>query len=104
MEQNEAITAKFLDDKEFRGAVSRYLLKQVYEQITRRGACRLTAEASAGRRPRAQGAAFVFCGHHQWSGCGIKAEPPMPFKLSLLESQPWPRRRQGAGSHGRLPS
>jgi type I restriction enzyme R subunit len=33
MEQNEAITAKFLDDKEFRGAVSRYLLKQVYEQI-----------------------------------------------------------------------
>jgi type I restriction enzyme R subunit len=33
MEQNEEITAKFLDDKEFRGAVSRYLLKQVYEQI-----------------------------------------------------------------------
>jgi len=33
MEQNETITAKFLDDKEFRGAVSRYLLKQVYEQI-----------------------------------------------------------------------
>jgi type I restriction enzyme R subunit len=33
MEQNEAITAKFLDDKEFRGSVSRYLLKQVYEQI-----------------------------------------------------------------------
>jgi hypothetical protein len=27
MEQNEALTAKFLDDKEFRGAVSRYLLK-----------------------------------------------------------------------------
>jgi type I restriction enzyme, R subunit len=33
MEQNEALTAKFLDDKEFRGAVSRYLLKRVYEQI-----------------------------------------------------------------------
>ena len=33
MEQNEAITAKFLDDKAFRGSVSRYLLKQVYEQI-----------------------------------------------------------------------
>ena len=33
MEQNEAITAKFLDDKAFRGAVSRYLLRQVYEQI-----------------------------------------------------------------------
>ena len=33
MEQNEAITAKFLDDKAFRGLVSRYLLKQVYEQI-----------------------------------------------------------------------
>jgi len=33
MDQNEAITAKFLDDKEFRGAVSRHLLKQVYEQI-----------------------------------------------------------------------
>jgi hypothetical protein len=33
MEQNEAITAKFLDDKAFRGSVSRYLLKQAYEQI-----------------------------------------------------------------------
>jgi len=33
MDQNEAITAKFLDNPEFRGAVSRYLLKQVYEQI-----------------------------------------------------------------------
>ena len=33
MEQNESITARFLDDKDFRGAVSRYLMKQVYEQI-----------------------------------------------------------------------
>ena len=33
MDQNEAITAKFLDNPEFRGAVSRYLLKQVYEEI-----------------------------------------------------------------------
>ena len=33
MDQNEAITAKFLDNPEFRGAVSRYLMKQVYEQI-----------------------------------------------------------------------
>ena len=33
MEQNEAITAKFLDDQEFRSAVSRYLMKQVSEQI-----------------------------------------------------------------------
>jgi len=33
MEQNESITARFLDDQDFRGAVSRYLMKQVYEQI-----------------------------------------------------------------------
>jgi hypothetical protein len=33
MDQNQSITARFLDDKEFRGAVSRYLLKSVYEQI-----------------------------------------------------------------------
>lgn len=33
MEQNEEITAKFLDDKDFRGAVSRHLMKQVYEEI-----------------------------------------------------------------------
>ena len=33
MDQNEAITARFLDKPEFRGAVSRYLMKQVYEQI-----------------------------------------------------------------------
>ena len=33
MDQNEAITAKFIDNHEFRGAVSRYLMKQVYEQI-----------------------------------------------------------------------
>ncbi len=33
MDQNEAITARFLDNPEFRGAVSRYLMTQVYEQI-----------------------------------------------------------------------
>ena len=33
MDQNESITARFLDDKDFRGAVSRHLMKQVYEQI-----------------------------------------------------------------------
>jgi type I restriction enzyme R subunit len=33
MDQNESITARFLDDKEFRGAVSRHLMRQVYEQI-----------------------------------------------------------------------
>jgi hypothetical protein len=33
MDQNQSITARFLDDRDFRGAVSRYLLKQVYEQI-----------------------------------------------------------------------
>ena len=33
MEQNESITARFLDDKDFRGAVSRHLMKQVYQQI-----------------------------------------------------------------------
>jgi type I restriction enzyme R subunit len=33
MEQNEAITARFLDDKEFQREVRRYLLKRVYEQI-----------------------------------------------------------------------
>ena len=33
MDQNESITAGFLDDTEFCGAVSRHLMKQVYEQI-----------------------------------------------------------------------
>ena len=33
MEQNEEITAKFMNEKEFRDAVSQHLLKQVYEQI-----------------------------------------------------------------------
>ena len=33
MEQNESLTARFLDDTEFRRAVSRYLTTQVYEQI-----------------------------------------------------------------------
>lgn len=33
MDQNESITARFLDDADFRSAVSRYLMKQVYEQI-----------------------------------------------------------------------
>ena len=33
MEQNEEITAKFLNDKEFQHAVRQYLLKEVYEQI-----------------------------------------------------------------------
>ena len=33
MDQNESITARFLDDEDFRGAVSRHLMKQVYEQI-----------------------------------------------------------------------
>jgi hypothetical protein len=33
MDQNGSITARFLDDKDFRGAVSCHLMKQVYEQI-----------------------------------------------------------------------
>ena len=33
MEQNEDITAKFIDQEEFRNLVERLLLKQVYEQI-----------------------------------------------------------------------
>ena len=33
MEQNEEITAKFMNEKDFQEAVSRHLLKQVYEQI-----------------------------------------------------------------------
>ena len=33
MEQNEEITAKFLNDKEFQRIVGQHLLKEVYEQI-----------------------------------------------------------------------
>ena len=33
MEQNEEITAKFIDQEDFRNLVGRVLLKQVYEQI-----------------------------------------------------------------------
>ncbi len=33
MEQNEDITAKYMNEKEFRDIVGRHLLKQVYEQI-----------------------------------------------------------------------
>jgi hypothetical protein len=33
MDQHESITARFLDDRGFRGAVSRHLMKQVYKQI-----------------------------------------------------------------------
>jgi len=42
MEQNEEITAKFIDQEEFRNLVGRVLLKQVYEQI------RTEAQASSG--------------------------------------------------------
>ncbi len=38
MEQNEEITAKFMNEKEFRDTVGQYLLKQVYEQIRSEGA------------------------------------------------------------------
>jgi len=33
MEQNEEITAKFLNEKDFQNDVTQYLLKQVYGQI-----------------------------------------------------------------------
>lgn len=33
MDQNEEITAKFMNDKEFQDAVGKHLLKEVYEQI-----------------------------------------------------------------------
>jgi len=33
MEQNEEITAKFMDDPEFQKLVKKKLLKEVYEQI-----------------------------------------------------------------------
>ena len=31
--QNEEVTAKFMNDKEFQQAVGKHLLKEVYEQI-----------------------------------------------------------------------
>lgn len=33
MDQNEEITAKFMNEDQFRKAVSQHLLKDVYEQI-----------------------------------------------------------------------
>jgi hypothetical protein len=33
MDQNEEITAKFMNDKEFQDAVGKHLLKEVYDQI-----------------------------------------------------------------------
>lgn len=33
MEQNEEITARFMNEKEFQEMVGRHLLKKVYEQI-----------------------------------------------------------------------
>ncbi len=38
MDQNEEITAKFMNDKEFQEAVGKQLLKEVYEQIRREAA------------------------------------------------------------------
>ncbi len=38
MEQNEEITAKFMNEDQFRDAVSRHLLKEVYEQIRKEDA------------------------------------------------------------------
>lgn len=37
MEQNEEIAAKFMDEDRFREEVSRYLEKEVYEQIRKGG-------------------------------------------------------------------
>ncbi|MFQ5585785.1 MAG: type I restriction endonuclease subunit R, partial [Thermodesulfobacteriota bacterium] len=37
MEQNEEITAKFMNEKEFQDVVGRVLTKQVYEQIRAKG-------------------------------------------------------------------
>jgi type I restriction enzyme R subunit len=44
MDQNEEITAKFMNDKEFQDTVRQHLLKQVYEQIREQ-------EAEAGKSP-----------------------------------------------------
>jgi type I restriction enzyme R subunit len=38
MEQNEEITAKFLNEKDFQNAVTKHLLEQVYKQIREEGA------------------------------------------------------------------
>ena len=35
MDQNEEITAKYMNDKEFQDLVGKHLLKEVYEQIRR---------------------------------------------------------------------
>ncbi len=37
MEQNEEITAKFMNEKEFKDLVGQHLLKQVYGQIRAEG-------------------------------------------------------------------
>jgi len=37
MEQNEEMTAKFMNDKKFKDVVGKHLLKQVYEQIREEG-------------------------------------------------------------------
>ena len=37
MEQNEEITAKFMNEDKFREAVSQYLQKEIYEQIRKEG-------------------------------------------------------------------
>ncbi|MBE3074301.1 MAG: DEAD/DEAH box helicase family protein, partial [Actinobacteria bacterium] len=75
MDQNEAITAKFLDNSEFRGAVSRYLLKQVYEQI--RGEALAILAARGGRpalllvTPAAAQAGAASPARHHKSTCTI---------------------------------
>ena len=38
MDQNEEITAKFMNEKEFQNAVTIYLLKEVYDKIRKRDA------------------------------------------------------------------
>jgi hypothetical protein len=37
MDQNEDITAKFMNDKDFQGLIGKHLMKQVYEQIRTAG-------------------------------------------------------------------
>ena len=46
MEQNEGITARFMNIKEFQCVVSRYHLKEVYEQIRSEGT---SAEPTEGK-------------------------------------------------------
>jgi type I restriction enzyme R subunit len=38
MDQNEEMTAKFMNDKEFQEAIGKHLMKEVYEQIRREAA------------------------------------------------------------------